>query len=205
MDFDEQQRGALDTALNEARFVGLTFDQEQSIAIVFLEVLGLPPEPDGRIDPRAALVLSPVGRVSATLKHGRWDDADAEVERLELDDLQRVAQRYGGHHVYGWRFFDPEGQAPTQSLDVSIRDEGGRTHAIKLSQEGESFLELQIWFDDLDAFAADNSQIPLDEFVGRGIRWWNGLYENDHRTAAEGIVPLDGGPGAWGAYMRSDS
>jgi hypothetical protein len=44
---------------------------------------------------------------------------------------------------------------------------------------------------------ADNDGAPveefaLEEFAAGGVRWWDGLYANDPRTAGHGIAPLAG-------------
>lgn len=53
-------------------------------------------------------------------------------------------------------------------------------------------LDLRIWFDELRVFTPEHEEIALDDFAAGGVRWWDGLYANDPRTAGHGIAPLAG-------------
>ena len=65
----------LDVALNEARLLGVEVNKNAPrTAAVTLEVLALPGTEDKDVDHVVRLVLVPVGRVAASLRHGRWDD-----------------------------------------------------------------------------------------------------------------------------------
>jgi hypothetical protein len=41
-------------------------------------------------------------------------------------------------------------------------------------------------------FTPEHEEIALDDFAAGGVRWWDGLYANDPRTAGHGIAPLAG-------------
>lgn len=103
-----------------------------------------------------------VERLAASLRNGRWDDVGASVEEFEVDQL----------------------------LDV-VRS--GLSHALDLFQEGyDRHLDLRIWFDELRMFTPEHEEIAFDDFAAGGVRWWDGLYANDPRTAGHGIAPLTG-------------
>lgn len=46
--------------------------------------------------------------------------------------------------------------------------------------------------DELRVFTPEHEEIALDDFAAAGVRWWDGLYANDPRTAGHGIAPLAG-------------
>ncbi|MGH2848543.1 MAG: hypothetical protein ACRDL0_21490, partial [Thermoleophilaceae bacterium] len=77
IELTEEQKNGIGVALNEASLVGIEVDQERRWAGVTLAVLTLPPEggPEPQ-DPRVKLILSPVGRLAASLRLGHWDDPD---------------------------------------------------------------------------------------------------------------------------------
>ena len=59
-------------------------------------------------------------------------------------------------------------------------------------QEGPNrHLELMIWFDTLRVSTPDLREIPIDEFIAGGRRWWDGLHRGDLRTQDRGIYPLN--------------
>ena len=192
-----EQVELLNVALNEATLLGAEVDTELRVADVTLSVLSLPEEGPPPEDPRVQLLLHPVGRVCASLRHGRWDDAEAPVEAFRIDELLAVLGRLGRHAVYGWEFFDvPEENDFARwkdrlSLDWRAPGDHGRAHTLVLFQEADkAHLDLCFWFDDLAVRTPSYEEIPLDEFAAGGKRWWDALYAGDPRTGQSGIVPL---------------
>ena len=193
----DQQVTDFGVALNEATLVGVEVAAEQrSVALTFavlaLPVDSGPPPEDGRVQ----LILQPVGRIAASLRHGNWDDADARVEPFELDRLTAVVASFEQQPVYGWQFLDvPEqdnfaGWRTRLSLDWRT-EPGGTSHTLDLFQEwgGSRHLDLRLWFDELRIFDPDRRRMAFDDFTAAGVRWWDGLYGHDPRTQGHGIVP----------------
>lgn len=187
----------LGVALNEATLVGVEVSAKERGAALTFAVLALPsgdgPPPD---DPRVRLILQPVGRIAASLRHGRWDDPTAGIESFELERLEEVVASFEQQPMYGWRFLDVPDKDDfamwASRLSLDWRSEpGGTAHTLDLFQEwgGTRHLDLRFWFDDLRIFDRDRREVPLDEFTSAGVRWWDGLYANDPRTAGHGIVP----------------
>jgi hypothetical protein len=190
-----EQVELLNVALNEATLLGAEVDTELRTAAVTLSVLSLPEKGPPPEDPRVQLLLQPVGRVCASLRHGRWDDEEAPVEGFRIDELLTVLGRLGAHAVYGWEFFDVSEEDFARwkdrlSLDWQAPGDDGRSHTLVLFQEAEAHLDLCFWFDDLVVQTPSYEEIPLDEFTAGGKRWWDALYAGDPRTADSGIVPL---------------
>ena len=50
-------------------------------------------------------------------------------------------------------------------------------------------LDLRIWFRELHIHRSTGEEIPLQEFIDGGVRWWDGLYAGDPRTSGNGIYP----------------
>lgn len=199
MDLSEDQRHDLNVALNEATLIGAEVDTERRAASLTFAVLTLPaddgPPPE---DDRVQLVLRPVGRLAASLRNGRLDDGRAPVEKFAPDRLLDVVMSFQGLAVYGWEFLDrPERDnfnewSDRLSLDWRSEPEG-LSHTLDLFQAGyDRHLDLRIWFDEIRVFTPEHEEITLDEFAAGGVRWWDGLYANDPRTAGHGIAPLAG-------------
>jgi metal-dependent amidase/aminoacylase/carboxypeptidase family protein len=53
---------------------------------------------------------------------------------------------------------------------------------------GPRHLDLRVWFTTLRVTTRAGEQLPLQEFIDGGTRWWNGLHEGDPRTGGKGIV-----------------
>jgi hypothetical protein len=144
------------------------------------------------------LVFRPVGRVVASLRSGRWDDAAAEVVPFDVTDLLPVVEGFGGQPIYGWEFFDVHDKELARwgrRLSLDWRSgPGGLSRSITLFQasagHAEQHLDLCVWFDDLEVRRPHGSVLSLDEFAAGGERWWDGMYAGDERTRGEGIAAL---------------
>jgi len=101
MDRSTQEIADFGVALNEATLVGIELDPAKRWAGLTLAVLSLPegggPQPS---DPRIQLILQPVGRLAASLRHGSWDDEHARVEPVDLDRLPAVVAVFDQQPVY---------------------------------------------------------------------------------------------------------
>ena len=194
MELGEEVKSDLGVALNEATMLGAEVDTERSMAFVTFDVLTLPlvgPPPNDR---RIQFVFHPIGRVAASLRLGDWNDAGAKVVPFELGDLLRVIEGFK-EPVYGWEFFDLEGEfekwQDRLSLDYRSGD-AGMSHTITLFQVGtDRHLDLCIWFDSFGLRDGIGGFPKLDEFIAGGKRWWDGFYSGDPRTHGEGIVHTD--------------
>ncbi len=192
MDLDTKM--GIGVALNEAKLLGVEVDRERRIAAITFSVLALPA--DGappRNDSRVSMVLEQVGRVVASLRNAHWNDDRAPAVPMSLEELFNTVQSFGGLPVYGWEFIDTEqgyeGWENRTSLDESI-DGGSMLHSMMLFQEGhDRHLDLRIWFGGLRVYRPDYTEIPLQEFIGAGKRWWDGLFSGDPRCQGHGIVP----------------
>ena len=190
-----EQKAGLGVALNEATLLGIEVDPRSETAVVSLAPLTLLPEGPAPPDYRVSFVLREVGRVTASLRMGRWDDPLAEVVPLEIQDLARTVSSFGALPIYGWEFIDVH-QAELErlgnriSLDWrSVKGESG--HSLMVFQEGSKrHLDVIIWFDSF--VIRDNTGQPVDlaTFIAGGERWWKALQNGDPRTQGPGIFPL---------------
>lgn len=191
----------LDLALDEATLWRVELEPEARVATVVLTVLSLP-EDDGPAEPRLVrLILAPVGRLAASLRHGSWNDREAQVEDFPLSDLPQIFDRLGGHALYGGAFFNvpevrpgvferPNGFAlwsDRLSLDWTAPVADGTTHTLLLFQEGAHgnelrHFDLQLWFDEIDARNDIGDRLPIDDLVAGARRWWKAFSEGGPRT-----------------------
>jgi len=201
---DEDIHG-LGVAFNEATLLGVEVDTNRHICGITLAVLALPSEGPKRDDSRLQIILHPIGRVAASLRHGRWDDDKAQVKPFEVHRLFEVVQSFHGLPIYGWAFIDtPEEAFSKWSKRLSLDWRGDPdivTHNLTLFQEGGSpdrILDLRIWFQDIAFCRPSGEKVPIATVIDEGKRWWDGLYSGDPRTQDQGIHPLKNDRGEQG-------
>lgn len=201
MDLKKELREGLGVALNEATMVDLEMDPIRRIAGATFRVLSLP-EGDETVTPedtRVQLVFQPIGRVAVSLRLGHWDDPAAPVERLRIDQLSERVKSFGGLPIYGWEFFDlPDTQfaqwSNRLSLDLQWPEEGdGFAHTVDLFQEADSILDMRLWFDELTIRDARHNEVPLEDIIAGGRRWWDAFWQGDPRTRDSGMHPIKEG------------
>ena len=195
----QEQKDGLGVALNEAEWLGIAGNAEAHLVAISLRVLALPADELPPVESAiVTLSLSGVSRIAASLRDGRWDDEEADVVGLDLAELPNTVSSFGGMPIYGWTFVDPPENewvhwSNRLSLDVTLSG-AANAHVIDLFQEGGSgrprHLDLRVWFAELKVLDGDLRQVPLDEFIASGVRWWDGLYSRDPRTSGHGIIPL---------------
>ena len=141
MDLSGDQVRAFGVALNEATVIAVDVKPELRAAAVTLGVLALPeddgPEP---ADPRRVLLLESVGRIAASLRNGRWDDAEAPVETFALDGLRDAVTGFEQQTIHGWSFLDVPADETfdrwSDRLSLDWRAEpDGVAHTLDLFQE----------------------------------------------------------------------
>src|SRR5262249_19144624 len=120
-------------------WLGIDVDLEAGEATVILEVLTIPEEGPAPDDTTATLILGGVSRVVASLRSGRWNDAEAAVQPLALADLDGIVRSFGGCSIYGWEFVDPRPESwrdwrDRLSLDAKLSADAG-SHVLELFQE----------------------------------------------------------------------
>lgn len=193
---EEDARG-LGSALNEAQWAAARIDAPAGRVDLGFVVLTLPdagPEPADR---HRIIRLTGVSRVAVSYRDGRWDDPSAVVLPVDRDQLDGLLEEFGQLPIYGWKFVDAGAEQFRRwrdRLSLDLACIGSGAHTFDLFQDGVSrILDLRAWFDDLEVFDIDGGQIPLGEFIGGGMRWWDAMYAGDWRTSGHGIVP--GAPG----------
>ena len=200
MEWSDARRKGLDIAVSEAVCQGIELDRAAAAVRVHLEVLTLPPEGPPPAERRVTIVLDDVGRIAASLRAQKWDDLEPTVFPLDLDTLAPTVASYGGGELHGWEFFDLPDSSWTQwrellSLDTTLGGGGrggDRPHLLELSQQegiDPRELDIRIWFGALTVLDGSGAEIPIDEFIAGGQRWWDAHNQCDPRATADGVAP----------------
>lgn len=195
MELTQEDIDGLGIALNEATLLGFDVYDQDRVALATFEVLTFSEQGNPPDDSRVQFLFTPIGRIAASLRKGRWDDYTSQVVPLTIDQLFSVVQDFEGQPIYGWEFFDINQKdflrwTDRLSLDCSWEPEG-LSHTITLFQEGNGkHLDICLWFDDFIIRDPKGNEISLANFIAGGKRWWDGLYNGDKRTEGHGIFPF---------------
>ena len=196
MEWSDARRKGLDIAVSEASCHGIELDPDAASIRLHLEVLSIPPGGSEPADRRVMLVFGRVGRLAASLRAQKWDDLEATVFPLDLETLPQIVASYGVPELHGWEFFDLPDSCWTQwrellSLDTRL-GEGKRAHLFEMSlQEGidPRELDVRIWFDELTLLDDAGAEIPIDDFIACGQRWWDAHDRCDPCTRIDWVAP----------------
>ncbi len=144
---------------------------------------------------------------------------------IPLADLEELDRFFAGlswsGEMYGWRFLDDDSRgsdwpAPA-SLELPLADgsgTGAATHSLYWFNEcgrgsadaAEAFcVEGVISFEDLQVLRADGSDVPLEEFVADGRRYWSALHENDERLSSRAQAAAAANAARWRGPPASSS
>ncbi len=198
MTLSKEQIARLNTAFDEAALYGAEFDASTRRLGLTLGVVSL--NPDGTVpdDRRVVVILSPVGRLWASLRNSRWDDDAAEAIPFTSDQLLETVQSFQALSIYGREFFDCEVSSVARWQNrLSLNFENGtdgRYHTLNLFQDGGNrILDLRIWFDDIAFFTPGYQPISFEDFIAASARAWDALPYDKTIQDIFGIYPLPPG------------
>ncbi|WP_194825333.1 hypothetical protein [Nocardia sp. XZ_19_231] len=186
----------LNTALSESTCLGVEVDAAAGRLQLALEVLTLPTDGPAPIDTKVLLTFTGVTRVAASLRIQRWDDVDARVLPLTLDQLDEAIESFGGGGLHGWEFIDLDDSGWTLWSELlsfdTVLDQRIAAHVIEFSQEegiDPRELDVRVWFDKISVTDTTGREIPMNEFIDGGQRWWDAHATGDARTTKADIAP----------------
>ncbi|MGW5435926.1 hypothetical protein [Nocardia asteroides] len=186
----------LNTALSESTCLGVEVDAAAGRLQLALEVLTLPADGPAPTDTKVLLTFTGVTRVAASLRIQRWDDIDAKVLPLSLDQLDEAIESFGGGGLHGWEFIDLDDSgwalwSELLSFDT-VLDQRIAAHVIEFSQEegiDPRELDVRVWFDRITVTDLSGREIPMAEFVAGGRRWWTAHDAGDARASKADVAP----------------
>ena len=184
----------LNVALNEAKWLDLEFNSSSRIAVASFKVLTLPLESFPPEDTTVHISFYSVSRLVAIYKNGKWDDEKAEIFPLNKEELPKIIQNFGGLPIYGWEFVQSVSDTSEAFKKVSFEFNANEKNAYKLrlfQASSSRYLELHLWFDDLTIKNLDSHNLPLEQFIAGGKRFWETIHKKDFRVQGYGIHPLE--------------
>jgi hypothetical protein len=194
----EEQRAALDLALQESEVVGLHVADDGGWCDVLIHVVAL--TDDGAIDtdPRRVLRLVSPSRIEALL---RRNTSSALGPAMPLANLEAIEEFFASvewfEAMYGWRFFDADDRTsdwPAQlSLSAALRSGRGSHSFYWFNEcgrnEGEDVahycIEGRIEFERVAVLRADGSEVSVESFTEAARRWWEAFRSWDPAVSIE--------------------
>ncbi|MFE6922664.1 hypothetical protein ACFVAV_16620 [Nocardia sp. NPDC057663] len=194
--FDSFDINGLNTALSESTCLGVEVDATAGRLQLALEVLTLPADGPAPTEAKVLLTFTGVTRVAASLRIQRWDDIEARVLPLTLDQLDEAIESFGGGGLHGWEFIDLDDSgwalwSELLSFDT-VLDQRIAAHVIEFSQEegiDPRELDVRVWFDKITVTASGGREIPMAEFIDGGRRWWAAHDSGDARASKADVAP----------------
>jgi hypothetical protein len=213
--WDEETRGAVEVALNEADVLGIRLEQSGAWCDLLLHVLALPeadpPDPDAR---RIVRLTSPAQvRVLLRTEQAGPDRYGPAIPLAGLGAVEDFfASLSWSGSMSGWRFLDDPSLTrdwPARpSLAIDVRP-GAGSHSLFWFSEcgreedgtsGAYCVEGTVAFEDLEVLRADGSPQPLDEFTAGGHRYWEALHSRDERVSVHAQRAAQAGTPSWRPY-----
>ncbi|MFD4429309.1 hypothetical protein [Nocardia sp. NPDC058497] len=186
----------LNTALSESTCLGVEVDAAAGRLRLALEVLTLPAEGPAPTEAKVLLTFTGVTRVAASLRIQRWDDIEARVLPLTLDQLDEAIESFGGGGLHGWEFIDLDDSGWTLWSELlsfdTVLDQRIAAHVIEFSQEegiDPRELDVRVWFDKIAVTDLGGQEIPMAEFIDGGRRWWAAHDSGDARASKADVAP----------------
>ncbi|MEV0334790.1 hypothetical protein [Nocardia sp. NPDC050717] len=186
----------LNTALSESTCLGVEVDAAAGRLQLALEVLTLPADSSAPTESKVLLTFTGVTRVAASLRIQRWDDIDARVLPLTLDQLDEAIESFGGGGLHGWEFIDLDDSGWTLWSELlsfdTVLEHRIAAHVIEFSQEegiDPRELDVRVWFDKITVADPSGREIPMAEFIEGGKRWWAAHDAGDARASKAEVAP----------------
>ncbi|GGN88582.1 hypothetical protein [Nocardia rhizosphaerihabitans] len=186
----------LNTALSESTCLGVEVDATAGRLQLALEVLTLPADGPAPTEAKVLLTFTGVTRVAASLRIQRWDDIEARVLPLTLDQLDEAIESFGGGGLHGWEFIDLDDSGWTLWSELlsfdTVLDQRIAAHVIEFSQEegiDPRELDVRVWFDKITVTDLGGKEIPMAEFIEGGRRWWAAHDSGDARASKADVAP----------------
>lgn len=184
--WDEQTRGDLEVALNEADVLGVRLEPDGAWCDLLLHVLALPEICPLDPDARRILRLTLPTQVQILLRTDQTGAAGygPAIPLASLDAVEEFFDSLSwSGDMYGWKFLDDPSLCqdwPVQpSLSISVRPGTGPHSLFWFNECGRQerdetvayCIEGTITFQDLTVIRADGTTEPLDEFIADGRRY----------------------------------
>lgn len=183
MNWTEQTRAGLETALNEAEVVGLRVAPADAACELLLHVHAQPAPAGTDPDPRRVLRLLRTSRIRVVLRADRMDGYGPAIPLTGLAEVEAFfASLDGWEAMYGWEFLDrptPDDWPVEPSLTVAPRP-GPSPHSLYWftdcrRADGRYCIEGTVDFADLEVLRGDGAPEPVEEFAAEARHWWNDL------------------------------
>lgn len=197
MNWTEQTRTGLETALNEAEVVGLRVAPTDAACELLLHVHAQPTPAGTDPDPRRVLRLLRTSRIRVVLRADRLDGYGPAVPLAGPADVEAFfASLDGWEAMYGWEFLDrpaPDDWPARPSLTVAPRP-GPSPHSLYWFTDcrrgdGRYCIEGTIDFADLEVLRGDGTPEPVEDFITEARRWWEALSQHGAQSPAAAGTP----------------
>nr|WP_298792557.1 hypothetical protein [uncultured Allomuricauda sp.] len=193
----------INLAFNESRIVDCVINKIENKVVTEFETLSLLENGLRPKDRTVEIHFEGVSQVSINLKFGEWNNEDAPIKKLQVEEISKEVRDFKGQEMYGWDFVNtPNSEVEfnkwkdNASLSISL-SENNALNTIDIFSEHFSkiskTLDIRIYFEEFSVKSKSGESIDLKEFVERGFRAWNAVYnENQQLETQNGGILVSG-------------
>ena len=198
----EELKSGLDLALNEATLNYIDLNKRDNSVKVVLDCIALELNGEFPSDTRVILDFVPIGRIAVSYRLGEWNDGEATIRKIsDEQELIKSLKDLKLDSMYGWEFINNKKEEFEKwqnkiSFDYSTENNLSQFNTIDLFaeqiHEPQTTVDVRIWFKDFKIYSIDKKLISLEEFIERGKKGWERLYNGGILTKDHKIWGLGG-------------
>jgi hypothetical protein len=195
MKFEGDILDKINLAFNESRIVDCAINNTENKVVTEFETLSLLENGLRPKDPTVKILFEGVSQVSINLKLGEWNDENAPIKKLQIEEVSKEVRNFDGQEMYGWEFVNtPNSEIEfnkwkdNASLHINI-SEINAVNTIDLFSEHFSkdskTIDIRICFEKFSVKSKSGELIELKEFVKRGHRAWDAVYNGNQQIQTQ--------------------
>lgn len=188
-------RDKINLAFNESRIVDCVIDNTENTIITEFETLSLLENGLSPKEPTVKIYFEGVSQLSINLKLGKWNDKNASIKKLNIEEVSEDVRNFNGQEMYGWEFVNaPNSEIEfnnwknNASLNISF-SESKAVNTIDIFSEhfskSSKTLDIRIYFEKFSIKSKSGELIELKEFVERGYRAWDAVYNGNQQMQTQ--------------------
>jgi len=194
MKITEEFKLDLDLAFSEStlNYIDIYYSNVE----VLLDCLSMNSNHEFPDDDRHKFIFKDFGRIAISYRIGAWDDTNAEVLKIESNELKSKLECLKPESMSAGEFINLNEQTFSDwsdkiSLNLINSKNWRKMNTIDLFAEQLGYdkitIDVRIWFEDFKVFDYSGQELTKKEFIKNGDRAWDQLYKTgihseNHKT-----------------------
>ena len=188
MKIKKKNKDKLDLAFNESKINHIEI--ETNLVEIMLDCISMNSKNEFPEDNRHKFIFKNFGRIAVSYRLGEWNDENAEIIKIESNELKSKFEGLKLNAMYGWKFINIGEKNFNDwknklSLDFVNNENWKKMNTFDLfaEQYGKNItIDIRLWFKDFTVFDYFGKELNIKEFMENGERGWNQLYKTGITT-----------------------